>query len=258
MKQCNEVFQNFYLRRTKKVTPIAKPQAIMAKRKQEIENQKVINFLCSENGNVQKDKILILCEGYTEVKYFSSLVEKSDGLEKIKIKKGKDVDPLSLIGEAKRYLSFDRTHEKKLSEVWIVFDRDNHYSYQSALEKASRDSQIKVAWSNPCFEFWFLLHFRRKFDDFSRTKSVWNPTTNEFEHLYDSKACLSKLKSCIQGYKKSDTSTFKNLRTRTLKAIENSSFNQSDANELGSSVGLLIQSIIDSLVIQDDFWNKED
>ena len=135
MKQCNEVFQNFYLRRTKKVTPIAKPQAIMAKRKQEIENQKVINFLCSENGNVQKDKILILCEGYTEVKYFSSLVEKSDGLEKIKIKKGKDVDPLSLVGEAKRYLSFDRTHEKKLSEVWIVFDRDNHYSYQSALER---------------------------------------------------------------------------------------------------------------------------
>lgn len=42
-------------------------------------------------------------------------------------------------------------------EVWVVFDRDEHPEIPSALCQA-RDNGIGVAFSNPCFELWPLLH----------------------------------------------------------------------------------------------------
>jgi hypothetical protein len=42
-------------------------------------------------------------------------------------------------------------------EVWCVFDRDEHQKIDEALVRA-RDCKIRVAFSNPCFELWLLLH----------------------------------------------------------------------------------------------------
>ena len=42
-------------------------------------------------------------------------------------------------------------------EYWCVFDRDEHPKVGEALNMA-KDNRIKVAYSNPCIELWFVLH----------------------------------------------------------------------------------------------------
>lgn len=48
-------------------------------------------------------------------------------------------------------------------QVWAVFDRDEHPKVAEALERC-RVSDVGVAFSDPCFELWLILHF----DDFDR------------------------------------------------------------------------------------------
>jgi hypothetical protein len=43
-------------------------------------------------------------------------------------------------------------------QIWCVFDVDKHTTPNEAL-KTAQDKRLSVALSNPCFEYWFLLHF---------------------------------------------------------------------------------------------------
>ena len=45
------------------------------------------------------------------------------------------------------------------SQTWCVFDRDDHAHVPQALQEA-RAGGLRVAYSNPCFELWLLLHFQ--------------------------------------------------------------------------------------------------
>ncbi|MGH3646138.1 MAG: RloB family protein [Micromonosporaceae bacterium] len=45
------------------------------------------------------------------------------------------------------------------TEVWCVFDRDEHRYVDRAIELAER-SGVRVAFSHACFEFWLLLHYQ--------------------------------------------------------------------------------------------------
>ena len=55
-----------------------------------------------------------------------------------------------------------RKYGEGYDEVWCVFDKDNipPADFNEAIDKASR-SNIAMAYSVPCFELWFLLHFQR-------------------------------------------------------------------------------------------------
>ena len=55
--------------------------------------------------------------------------------------------------EAKR--GRGRAHD----QIWCVFDRDDHPSFDQAMTLAVENG-INVAVSNPCIELWFLLHFQ--------------------------------------------------------------------------------------------------
>ena len=44
-------------------------------------------------------------------------------------------------------------------DIWCVFDKDDHARLQQALKQA-KDNNFQVAFSNPCFELWYLLHFQ--------------------------------------------------------------------------------------------------
>ncbi|KKP37103.1 MAG: hypothetical protein UR27_C0009G0011 [Candidatus Peregrinibacteria bacterium GW2011_GWA2_33_10] len=53
--------------------------------------------------------------------------------------------------------------EEDNDQIWLVFDVDNYWSdnenkFCDALKLAEVNG-LKVAWSNECFEFWFLCHF---------------------------------------------------------------------------------------------------
>lgn len=110
--------------------------------------------------------MLIVCEGdETEPNYLNDLrVERRLPAERIRIipsRKAGCTDPKGLVSCAKaQRRQFQReVGTSETIETWCVFDRDAHASFLAALAEA-RDADIQVAWSNPCFELWLLLHFR--------------------------------------------------------------------------------------------------
>lgn len=47
----------------------------------------------------------------------------------------------------------------KTDEFWAVFDRDEHPQVGGAIARCA-SANIQVAFSNPCFEVWLILHFQ--------------------------------------------------------------------------------------------------
>ncbi|GAB1821776.1 RloB family protein [Herbidospora sp. RD11066] len=46
------------------------------------------------------------------------------------------------------------------TEIWAIFDRDQHSGIPLALERLARQApKVRVAFSHPSFEFWLYLHF---------------------------------------------------------------------------------------------------
>lgn len=72
-------------------------------------------------------------------------------------------DPMSLVRAARvdvRAMSrIRRPADRPFDQVWCVFDRDDHLHINSAINEA-RQGGIHVAFSNPCFELWLVLHAR--------------------------------------------------------------------------------------------------
>jgi RloB-like protein len=80
-------------------------------------------------------------------------------------------DPASVVAAAKaavnerlQSIKDGKTIEDPFEEVWIVFDTEGPQNVQrcnaakAAIEQC-RELEYKTAVSNPCFEFWILLHY---------------------------------------------------------------------------------------------------
>ena len=68
--------------------------------------------------------------------------------------------PDALVRRAKQHLKRvprSKRSEREFDEIWCVFDVDQHANVSQAINVA-RQSGIKVAVSNPCFELWLVLH----------------------------------------------------------------------------------------------------
>lgn len=70
--------------------------------------------------------------------------------------KGEGCDPLTLVNEA-----ISEKEKGNYDRVWCVFDRDNVPAkrFREAINTALRNN-LQVAYSNRCFELWYLLHFQ--------------------------------------------------------------------------------------------------
>jgi RloB-like protein len=100
---------------------------------------------------------LIVCEGAkTEPNYFKSFPVSTRPEVTIV---GAGCETIAVVNKA-----IELMENKKFDRVWCVFDRDpsNHNNtaarFRKALQVAEKES-IKVAYSNECFELWYLLHF---------------------------------------------------------------------------------------------------
>ena len=117
-----------------------------------------------------KRKFIIYSEGKnTEPDYFRAI--RHDLLGALV-----DVEMIDAVGvpttiaekACKRTAAMKRARRQKSSfeegdQVWAVFDRDEHPKVPEALERC-RMSNVRVAFSDPCFELWLILHL----DDFDR------------------------------------------------------------------------------------------
>ena len=112
-----------------------------------------------------KPVVLIVCEGReTEPNYFNDLKRALD-LTSVEVEVvGSDVcgtAPRSIVDYAKTRMNelLKDKREVDRKNVWCVFDRDEHPSFAEAMDMA-KGNGFGVAFSNPCFELWYLLHFQ--------------------------------------------------------------------------------------------------
>ncbi len=104
-----------------------------------------------------RERILILCEGKkTEPNYFRKFplnVELIDA-------QGTGANTLSLVEDAIRRGQDAASQGRPYNQIWCVFDRDSFPpgNFNRAF-KVAEESHIHVAYSNPCFELWYFLHY---------------------------------------------------------------------------------------------------
>ncbi len=105
-----------------------------------------------------------MCEGEkTEVEYLNQLrMSKRLQKERLKIVPSCDcggTDPRTLVKAAKNLRAkLAREDQLQYDEVWFVIDRDQHTTFDAAIDEAEANG-FEVAYSVPCFELWYLLHF---------------------------------------------------------------------------------------------------
>ncbi len=155
-------------------------------------------------------KILIVCEGSkTEPKYFKS-IRQHRRLQTLQVKiidaAGK-TDPRSIVQRAieeRQQIKAENGWEK-LDQAWAVFDGDEHIetdpkNWEQAIQTAAKQ-KINLAITNPCFEFWYLLHYQ---DALSQMTAA---------------TALKKLKQHVPQYDKSSPMYPDPLADRTHQAI---------------------------------------
>jgi hypothetical protein len=123
--------------------------------------------------------MLLVCEGrITEKEYFESLRHETRNPLLVVQVVGDGESPKTVVEHAVR-LQKDAARQAwaakdenlLYNEVWCVFDRDEHPRIPEALQQAG-DNGIQVAFSNPCFELWLLLHFQEQRKALSRAEAA--------------------------------------------------------------------------------------
>ena len=107
-------------------------------------------------------RILILCEGYTEYYYAKALqmrlprqVQRAVAID---IDLDSQHDPKSLVQKAKQKMTKARKEKNPYDCLWVFFDHDNWPQLREAFQIIERE-HFQTAYSSICLEHWFILHF---------------------------------------------------------------------------------------------------
>jgi hypothetical protein len=129
--------------------------------------------------------LLIICQGQkTEPNYFKAFKEKvkDHGIEIIT----KSTDPLNMVKYAQKIKSDkNKSGFREYSEIWVVFDKDQTEDdrFNQAINTAAKN-RIHTAFSNTCFELWFLLHFEYMDNPINDNKDLFGKLTKHLNKKY--------------------------------------------------------------------------
>lgn len=133
--------------------------------------------------------------------------------------------------------------------VCVICDRDFYEPeiYDAALEQCT-ESEIGFYPTNPCFEFWILLHFDKFVDDIAIRDKIHK---NDFENVPGTdkkeRATLIEVKKYLPDYTKTNIQ-FPELQDKIQNAIINETFFSEDEKELktelGSRMGILVSELL--------------
>ena len=167
-----------------------------------------------------KKVILIVTEGArTEPKYFAHFRTRHTNID-IQVVGSKTgggkTDYMNLLQKAQEYQKKNQLSSANGDSVWVVADGDVDYNNPNAVtsknqqlnkvRKLAERSDIQIAISNPCFEFWYLLHFRyttKYMKNYNAVKNELVPFLPEYGKTDDVFTELaSKMESAIQNAEK--------------------------------------------------------
>ena len=112
-------------------------------------------------------------------------------------------DPRTIVQCAKdSKIKIMKEEQLEYDSIWCVFDRDEHLYVLEAIKEA-KNNGFQVAFSNPSFELWYLLHFQ-----------------DQTAHIERWDVCKKLgLPECIPNYKKGMKDLFSNLEDNLPDAI---------------------------------------
>jgi hypothetical protein len=146
-----------------------------------------------------KSKIVIYSEGdKTERDYFEAMKRSfCSVIVDVEVIGGAGA-PLTIAMKAIEAAKTTRHQNRKISytnrdEFWAVFDRDEHPNVGDAISRCEA-AKVGVAFSDPCFELWLILHFQ----DFDR-----------LEHRHDVQRHLETLCADYNRTRRKTTDCFK-------------------------------------------------
>lgn len=163
-------------------------------------------------------RVLIVAEGSkTEPNYLTEFI-KLDGLARLEphVTRDHNTAPLTLLGQARKILKSDTDYDL----AYIISDRDEFPDYEfakNAAEQVKTTPKIKFIYSDPCVEFWFILHFELYDAPHSRQEAV------------------QRLRNHIPDYEKGRLDLAKILHGNTDIAVENSKIALERCNETGAT-----------------------
>jgi hypothetical protein len=149
--------------------------------------------------SIEKPVILILCEGQSEVNYFTGLKASfnrhQQSLLKVLPVKSQNESAGLIVKEA---VKKKRQNESIYKSVWVVFDNDNQdikksNTLRDAFNEAKKHD-IEIAYSSISWEHWVLWHFKEVNTPFHKGELVekellkhWSdykkPQRNSWEYL---------------------------------------------------------------------------
>lgn len=166
-------------------------------------------------------RILILCEGESEIKYLKGYQSEEKNRRKlsgvqIELYQPENFSPYGLLTEAKKKAKEANKEKYAFSQVWIVFDRNGHANIPKTFCEAI-DASVNIAFSLISFEYWILLHFEK---------------SKKYYQNCDSLVHYIESKKYITDYCK--TNYYSKIKEHQQTAIENARWlhkqNESDLN----------------------------
>lgn len=141
----------------------------------------------------------------TEILYFTEL-EKRQEKYHFKFHRTNDTDPIKIITNISKEAKKAGVNKNKGDIIGAVFDIDvnkDKYSTAEQVESLAFQKSVELYTSNPCFELWYILHFKY--------------STKQY---ISSAELINELKKIIPDYHKNEC-YISILENNTFKAIEN-------------------------------------
>ena len=179
--------------------------------------------------------VYIICEGEkTEYIYFKA-IKKARRLSNIRI----DIDPgtrsgsdpVNLIEYAKNKKiqeEYDDTVRKRRN-TQCVFDDDGRQYINQVLLDASKRPKVEVAFSNPCFELWYYLHYDYSTGAFTQSQMIerlkalipdYTKDRNVFDMLPDRATAMERAEELRQHHASVGSKLTDNPSTSVDKLVE--------------------------------------
>lgn len=172
----------------------------------------------SGNKRPQKNLIIIVSQGkQTEPKYFNHYIKKESSFV-LKTEPTNGLDPVSLVKHAK-YLKEEFYVLGPRDKIYSVYDVDRFPERQlKQAQELAGETNMKTCVSNPCFEIWYLLHYKystsslNSYDDVKRELlryiSDYDKDKDVFSELrqYQAKA-ISHAKRLDEHHKREEISS---------------------------------------------------
>lgn len=107
--------------------------------------------------------VYLICEGSeTEIRYFKKFRSRECNIDIVPIpSQYKSAD--KLVQKARATIGYSPYYPDEGDIIWCVFDRDdNTNAMLSKAKQMAIKEGYQIAFSNPSFEVWFLLHFNNQ------------------------------------------------------------------------------------------------